>query len=52
MGDKKQLKIMINRCRKNGVRVYSELVINQMSGNGNDQYEEHKDDQCSTWVQK
>jgi alpha-amylase len=27
---------MINVCRKNGVRVYADAVINHMSGNGND----------------
>ena len=52
MGDKKQLKNMINRCRENGVRIYSELVINQMSGNGNDMYENHRNNDCSNWGSK
>ena len=43
MGNKKQLKNMIDTCRKNGIRVYSELAINQMVINGNDQYKEHQD---------
>ena len=52
MGNKKQLKNMINRCRENGLRIYSELVINQMSGNRNDIYENHKDIDYSTWGPK
>ena len=52
MGDKNQLKNMIKRCRENGVRIYSELVINQMSGNGNDMYTNHKNNDCSTWGPK
>ena len=50
MGNKKQLKNMINKCRKKNVRIYSEVVINQMGGNGNDAYKVHFNNDCSdTW---
>jgi alpha-amylase len=35
-GSRQDLRNMINVCRKNGVRVYADAVINHMSGNGND----------------
>ena len=43
MGSKKQLKNMIDICRRNGIRIYSELSINQMVTNGKDEYKEHQD---------
>jgi len=41
LGNKEQLKNMINKCRKNGIRIYSQVVINHMTYNGNDVYLEH-----------
>ena len=54
MGDKKQLKNMINICRKNGVRVYADAVINHMAGNGNDMYADHRNwaGSCVHWGPK
>ena len=49
MGNKKQLNNMINKCRKHGVRVYAEIVINHMCTNGNDIYEKHINNDCTTW---
>ena len=43
MGNKKQLKNMIDICRRNGIRIYSELAINQMVTNGFDEYKVHQD---------
>ncbi len=53
-GDKKQFKNMINKCRQNGVRVYSDAVINHMAGNGNDMYADHRNDvgSCVHWGPK
>lgn len=36
MGTRAQLRKMINTCRKYGVRVYADAVVNHMTGNGND----------------
>ena len=48
LGNKTQLKSMINKCRKNNIRIYSQIVINQMTYNGNDIYEEHYEERdCS-----
>ena len=47
MGDKQQLKNMINQCRKNGIRVYSEIIINHMTKNGYDLYDMHINTDCS-----
>ena len=41
LGNKIQLKNMINKCRKKNIRIYSQIVINQMTFNGNDIYETH-----------
>ena len=50
MGDKKVLKKMINLCRKNGVRVYTDVIINHMTKDGKDSYSNHKSSDCSqTW---
>ena len=53
-GDKKQFKNMINTCRKHGVRVYSDAVINHMVGNGNDMYADHRNSAgiCVHWDPK
>ena len=53
-GDKKQFKNMINTCRQHGVRVYSDAVINHMSGNGNDMYADHRNNagSCVHWGPK
>jgi alpha-amylase len=54
MGDKKQLKNMINTCRQHGVRVYADAVINHMAGNGNDMYADHRNNvgSCVHWGPK
>ena len=54
MGDKKQFKNMINTCRKHGVRVYTDAVINHMAGNGNDMYADHRNNvgSCVHWGPK
>ena len=44
LGNKAQLKNMINKCRKNGIRIYAQVVINHMTYNGNDVYTEHYND--------
>ena len=49
MGNKQQLNNMINKCRQHGVRVYAEIVINHMCSNGNDLYEKHVNNDCTTW---
>ena len=49
MGNKYQLNNMINKCRKNGIRIYAELAINHMTTYGDDSYEKHIDSDCSTW---
>ena len=54
MGNKKQLKKMINICRKNKVRVYADTVINHMAGNGNDMNPDHRNwrGTCQHWGPK
>ena len=52
LGNKIQLKNMINKCRTNNIRIYSEVVINQMAGNGNDMYNYHLNSDCSTYGAK
>ena len=52
MGDKHQLNYMINICRAKGIRVYAELVINHMTSIGEDSYENHINNDCSTWGPK
>ena len=36
LGSREELRNMIVTCRRNGVRVYADAVINHMSGSGND----------------
>ena len=40
-GDKKDLKNMIYIVREKGIRIYSQVVINHMTHQGNDVYKEH-----------
>ena len=53
MGTREQLRNMINECRKHGVRVYADAVVNHMVGNGND-LSQHRNPGagCSTWGNK
>ena len=53
-GNKKQFKKMINTCRNNKVRVYADVVINHMAGNGNDMYADHRNYNggCTHWGPK
>ena len=41
LGDKKDLKDMIYKCREKGIRVYSQVIINHMTHQGNDIYNDH-----------
>ncbi|KAL0240977.1 hypothetical protein GEMRC1_006213 [Eukaryota sp. GEM-RC1] len=52
-GSRSQLKSMINTCRKYGVRVYFDAVINHMTGSGND-IQDHRNPSagCSKWGNK
>lgn len=52
MGTRDQLRKMINTCRKAGVRVYADAVINHMTGGGNDMWDQHIADNCATWGPK
>ena len=54
IGDKKQFKDMTNICKQHGVRVYSDVVINHMAGNGNDMYADHRNNagSCIHWGPK
>lgn len=36
LGGREELREMIQTCRKNGVRVYADAVVNHMTGSGND----------------
>ena len=47
LGNKKQLKVMINACRSFIIWISSQVLINHMTGNGNDMYEIHKNSDCS-----
>ena len=49
LGNKLKLKNMINKCKTYNIRIYSEVVINQMVGNGNDMYNYHLNSDCSTY---
>ena len=54
MGTRDDLRRMISACRKNGVRVYADAVINHMSGGGNDANPKHRNPQanCQTFGNK
>ena len=52
LGDKKLLKHMIDTCRKYNIRVYAGVVINHMTGGGNDMYDDHRSgnsEVCTHW---
>ena len=54
-GNQKQLRKITNRCRLNNVRVYAEIVINHMTGEGNDINPLHYTGSaapCTTWGPK
>lgn len=54
MGTRDQLRDAINTCRKAGVRMYADAVINHMSGGGNDVNPKHRNPNagCATWGTK
>ena len=55
IGNQKQLKKIINRCRSYNVRVYAEVVVNHMTGEGNDMNVDHVNGDkppCNHWGQK
>ena len=47
-GNRNQLINMINRCRKRKIRIYTEVAINNMVNDGNDEYKIHKNDDCTS----
>lgn len=47
-GSRDELRAMIQTCRKQGVRVYFDAVINHMTGNGYD-IQNHRNGDCSTY---
>ncbi|EAX85812.1 Alpha amylase, catalytic domain containing protein [Trichomonas vaginalis G3] len=53
MGTRDQLRNMINTCRRYGVRVYADAVVNHMTGNGND-LSNHRNPSagCTKWGNK
>ena len=51
-GNQKQLKKIINRCRAVNVRVYAELVVNHMTGDGHDMNSRHYTSTCIQWGPK
>lgn len=55
-GTRDELRDMIKECRKHGVRVYADAVVNHMSGGGNDVWPEHRNGggggYCATWGPK
>lgn len=48
MGTRAELRQMMQTCRKAGVRVYFDAVLNHMSGNGND-IQNHRNGDCSLY---
>lgn len=48
MGSREDLRSMIQTCRKAGVRVYFDAVINHMTGNGYD-IQNHRNGDCSLY---
>jgi alpha-amylase len=53
-GSRAQLRSMIQTCRKFGVRVYADAVMNHMTGGGNDIQQHHNPSgsACVTWGAK
>ena len=55
MGNKKQLKNMINICRSYNLRIYADIVINHMTSGGYDMYDDHRNgygNDCFHWNEK
>jgi alpha-amylase len=55
MGQRAELKEMIYACRKAGVRVYADAVVNHMTGGGNDVWASHRNGNgggCDLWGPK
>lgn len=53
LGSREQLRSMIVTCRKAGVRVYADAVINHMTGSGNDVlYHTNPQAGCARWGPK
>ncbi|KAL4175741.1 hypothetical protein KRP22_000702 [Phytophthora ramorum] len=54
LGTRTQLRSMIQACRKNGIRVYADAVVNHMSGGGNDvlSHRYSSGGSCVTWGAK
>ena len=56
MGTRDQLRATIAACRKVGVRVYADAVVNHMTGGGNDANPRHRISQggssCNKWGAK
>jgi alpha-amylase len=54
MGSRDDLRNTINTCRKAGVRLYADAVINHMTGGGNDANNYHRNPNagCTTWGTK
>ena len=54
MGSRNDLRSLIQTCRKQGVRVYADAVINHFTGGGNDMAQHRREDgnTCTTWPNK
>jgi alpha-amylase len=54
MGTRNDLRNLITTCRKLGVRVYADAVINHFTGGGNDMAQHRREDgtTCTTWPNK
>ena len=55
MGNKRQLKNMINICRSYNLRIYADIVINHMTSSGYDMYDDHRSgygNDCFHWNEK
>jgi len=55
MGNKKQLKNMINICRSYNLRIYADIIINHMTSSGYDMYDDHRngnESNCFHWNEK
>lgn len=54
-GNRAELKEMIYTCRRMGVRVYADAVVNHMTGGGNDSWASHRNgngSNCTQWGSK
>ena len=54
MGSRDDLRQLIMTCRRLGVRVYADAVINHFTGGGNDMAQHRREDgtTCTTWTNK